>query len=115
MGVFGGADFLHQLGEPGFRRALFIMAEACPLGVIDMIIQMHHMPAFAGYEWSWFRNHKNNLVPGCDDRCRKKKLERLAAGTLGWAFKYPDRPGLADLGPIGLLFAELGESCRGSE
>ncbi len=50
MGVGRRADFLHQLGQPGFRLAFLVVAIKRPLRVVDVIEQMHDVPAFAGLD-----------------------------------------------------------------
>ncbi len=54
VGVRGGADFLHQFGQAGLGLALLLIAVERPLGVIDMIEQMHDVPAFSRHEWGDF-------------------------------------------------------------
>ena len=54
MSVRGGADFLHQFGQPGLGLALLLIAVERPLRMIDVIEKVHDVPAFARHQGSDF-------------------------------------------------------------
>lgn len=111
------ADFLHQLGEAGFRLALFFVAEERPLGVVHMIEQVHDVPTFSGHEWGHFGGGHDDLASalGGGNRQFEELLEIGIRCVFGGCLGHLDRPWFSLFRAVAGEHAHIGEAGGGGD
>ena len=50
LGVLVRTNFLHEFGEASFGFALLGLGQGCPLTVVDLVVQVYHVPTFGRHE-----------------------------------------------------------------